>query len=102
MQKLTPFTITETDRGYYGGNDGRAINRHSYRDYSLPGLDRVIFTLDRNLSACPPSYEIQISFRGVSGIVSTIPCDIPDGTPWRLAVAQADSIITRYATENLL
>lgn len=94
--------LTETNRGYYGGGDGRAINRHSYRDYKLEGLKRTTFTLDRNLSALKPYYEIQVSFDGVSGILQTIPHEIPDGLSWHKAVWLAGIIINDYAKRNLL
>lgn len=95
-------TLTEVNRGYFGRGDGLAINRHSFRDYKLEGLKRVTFTLDKNLDVFPPYYEIQVSFDGVNGLLSTIPHEIPDGTTWHRALPLAAAAINKYAKENLL
>lgn len=94
--------MTEINRGYYGGGDGKAINRHSFRDYKLDGLNHVTFTLDKNLDAYPPYYEIQVSFDNTNGILNTIQHEIPAGLSWRKAELLAAATINAYAKENLL
>lgn len=55
-QTPPPLVLTYEYQESYGGGDGRAINRHTTKSYQ--GSDGIDYRLDKNLSGCPPFYEI--------------------------------------------
>jgi hypothetical protein len=50
------WTEVKELRARYGGRDGRAINKHSRKIFHWPNVGW--FELDRNLSGCPPFFEL--------------------------------------------
>ena len=90
------ISITESDRGYYG-NDECAINRHAWREYSVDGLSRVSYVIDKNLSMLKPYYEISVVFKGVSGVLTTLKHSVPEGTTWKNALPTLLTVIESHA-----
>ncbi len=84
------------------GHDGRAINRHSVRQYAVPGHDPHIY-LDKTLDGCPPFYELY-DFEGKSPCLATsIPVNgqryFGDGLTWREAECVAGEAIQAWFDE---
>lgn len=79
------------------GGDERAINRHSQRQYKVPGHDPIIY-IDRNNSGCPPFYKL-FYFNPGATLATTIQVDGKeywgDGLSWPKAIAKASETISR-------
>lgn len=58
---MSHITLTEVSREVYG-NDTRAINRHSEREFQV-GNDRIRYNLSRTLDAFPPFFEAYGPYR---------------------------------------
>ncbi len=63
--KLTQVPYSQQ---YFGAGDGKAINRHSEREYNIEGSDKIL-VVDRNNSISPPIFNIWFkpdkTYRGI-------------------------------------
>ena len=89
--------MKEINREYYGGGDGKAINRHSVRTYIIHN-ERIY--LDRNLSTNPNCFSIWYFPGGRYGLATYIPVDnkqfFGDGLPWSKIIPIAEKAINKY------
>jgi hypothetical protein len=88
--------MTEIDRELFGAGDGKAINRHSQRTYEMS--DGRIVSLDRNLSFCPPAFELlgphEPTFQGITPVTEVDGQRyFADGWSWKRAVAKMCEVL---------
>lgn len=80
--KLTKIPYSQE---YYGAGDGKAINSHSQREYSIAGSDKIL-VVDRNNSISPPIFHVWYKpdpkYRGIIKYHAPEIADKGEGISW--------------------
>lgn len=90
--KRSPMVLMEIHRDTFGGNDGRAINRHSERMYI--NQNGELFQLDRTLDAYPKFFTLVGPFRvHYVGVLHAFPIELGKST-WGEGMSWPNAIKT--------